>query len=222
MVCGFKSSFCRRRPPIFKPILLAHNVQRVALGELLASQEACPKYRYINYLRDPSEVVPWVQMSRVPACLGLIIGVQFDDAIRDHRSEGSLGSSCNSPQEIWLAACPDRFIPHLLWLDDHADCGAGTNDRVAACVNPRAVPRQHRALRREDESSGRAPDPSSDTESAEPVDPGTIEVPVVPGSTAATCSEPGEAEDALPGAFKTGIRSSGYPPLTDHDLATLL
>lgn len=40
------------------------------------------KSLFLNDLRLPSKLALGVQMFKVPACLGLIIGVQVDDAIR--------------------------------------------------------------------------------------------------------------------------------------------
>ena len=40
-------------------------------------------------------------------------------------------------------------VPDLLWLDDHADRGAGTDHRIAARADPRVLSRQHRTDRPE-------------------------------------------------------------------------
>jgi hypothetical protein len=52
--------------PLFKPIELAHNVQRVALGELLRPGIASIKSFRISNLHSFRELVSWVQF---PVCL---------------------------------------------------------------------------------------------------------------------------------------------------------
>ena len=62
--------------------MLAHNVQRVALGDFLVLPGVPAKAPKINVLRLLSKLVPEVQMSECPRAWGLLIGVHLDDAIR--------------------------------------------------------------------------------------------------------------------------------------------
>jgi hypothetical protein len=104
----------------------------------------------------------------VPTSSQAKTGVPFDDFIRDQRSAYRIcdrRSRCS--QEARLVAVADRSVSDLLRSDDHADCGARADDRVAARTDSRALPRQHRVVRRQDEGSAGAcrftfgPDPGS-------------------------------------------------------------
>lgn len=113
-----------------------------------------------------------------------------------------------------MVAAVDRSVHDLLWPDDDAHRRAGTDDRIAACLDSRTVPRQlgtdgyqvespagkplaGRPVRRPSESV--SPDPAGS------VYPGTKASPVFPGGTATACSDPGQAEVPVPDAVQAGL-----------------
>lgn len=70
-------------------------------------------------------------------------GVRFDDVIRNSRIGRDQGGSCNSYnsyEEARVVAVADDPVPDFVWTDDHADCGARQDDRIAANADPRFVP----------------------------------------------------------------------------------
>src|ERR1700687_1093881 len=95
-------------------------------------------------------------------------GVPLGDTIRESRRIDRICDrhARSSGQEANIVAAIDRSVCNLLWPDDHADCGAGPNHRLAALADSRTIPRQHRALCGKDEAS------TGTSESAVGSDPG--------------------------------------------------
>ena len=165
-------------------------------------------------------------------------GVPFGYTIRESRFIDRICDrhARRSRQEANLVAAIDRAICNLLRPDDHADCGAGPNHRVAALADSRTVPRQHRTLCGENEGTtgtsksavGSDPDPGDPDSivpkprSQEPVNPGANSSgPVFPGRTATQCRKFGrDQETAVPDAVQARGRSDRRCPDTDYDLAT--
>lgn len=136
---------------------------------------------------------------------------------------GDRRSRCSEKAE--LVAGVDSAVLDLLWPDDHADCGAGSNDRVAAFADSPAVPRQPGIIGSKESSTGkhaaRGFDPSPGNQPlAEPVKP----IPVNPGTNPAGPVFPGrsargtaawyaersiKAETAGADAVKAGVRFGG-------------
>ena len=139
-----------------------------------------------------------------------------------------------------MVATPDDPVHDLVWVDDHADRGAGPDHRVAARINSRIVPRQHRTFVGKDESAARAhpgaisepdiPDPVyPDTISTEPVDPDSVKSgaldpcagkagPVFPGGSTTSYAESLALDPAVPDAIEAGFRPGGSSPGIGHDL----
>lgn len=77
--------------------------------------------------------------------------MQLDYVIRNCRSRqdtsfGDRAGACEEDQKQRMAASVDRPVPDLLRPDDHADRGAGQDNRVAARIDSRVIPRQHRTV----------------------------------------------------------------------------
>src|SRR5579863_9904913 len=126
-----------------------------------------------------------------------------------------------------MVAAADDPVQDLVWVDDHADRGAGPDHRIAARINSRIVPRQHRTFVGEDESAARAlavalsvpdtPDPVyPDTISTEPVDPDSVKSgalgacagkagPVFPGGSTTSYTESLARDPAVPDAIEAGF-----------------
>src|SRR5579863_7974024 len=139
-----------------------------------------------------------------------------------------------------MVATADDPVHDLVWVDDHADRGAGPDHRVAARINPRIVPRQYRAFVGEDESTARAragalsepdiPDPVyPDTIGTESVDPDSVKSgaldpcagkagPVFPGGSTTSYTESVALDPAVPDAIEAGFRPGGSSPGIGHDL----
>ena len=87
----------------------------------------------------------WLMVCIYVKCLQAeATGVRFDDVIRNSRigrDQGDSYHSHNSCEEARVAAVTDDPVPHFVWTDDHADCGARQDDRIAASADPRFVPR---------------------------------------------------------------------------------
>ena len=154
-------------------------------------------------------------------------GVHFDNAIRHRcRIQRAASGSCGcSQEEAWLATAADHPVHDLLWSDDHAHRRAGPDDRIAARVDSRTIPRQHRVIRRKAEGPrGRAcrtgghstkpvvPDSvhpgSVDLDPVRPysVNPGAKPPgPVIPGRTTRACADPDQAQVAISDAIKASL-----------------
>ena len=123
-------------------MFLAHNVQRVALqpdswGDLNDAITLS-----ISKLRALRLMAYGVHLSQGLRIRGT--GVRFDDVIRNSRIGRNQGGSCNSlnsHEEARLATAADDPIPDFVWSDDHVDCGAGQDNRITACADPRFIPR---------------------------------------------------------------------------------
>jgi len=145
----------------------------------------------------------------VSACKLEATGVRFDDVTRNSRigrDQGSSYSSHSSREEARLAAVADDPVPDFVRTDDHADCGARQDDRIAASADPRFVPRQHRALRCENEGAGTT-NPIAKPVKPGPVDPSSVD----PGSVSAPTISPrsGKAGPVFPGRNTAAPRGSG-------------
>ena len=179
-------------------------------------------------------LVPRVQFDQCACEIGPRTGVPFDEPIRkpsriDFIRAGDRRSRCS--QEAELVAAIDGAVLDLLWPDDHADCGAGSDDRVAALADSRAVSRQPGAIRhkegsRRPVSGGPDPNPggpepliaeSIDPVSVQrdPVHPGTHQArPVFPGRAAGGAAawygeRSFQAETTVPDAIETSVRPGG-------------
>jgi hypothetical protein len=168
--------------------------------------------------------------------LGANAGVTCEHDIQDRiRWHRACGRRSRSSEAAWLVAVAHSSVSDLLWLDDHADCGAGSNHRVSARPDSRALPRQQRIVRGQDESAtgprsvpiGEDPDsnvPDSNVPGSSdpgpdipvpvnpiPVNPGSNRSgPVFPGRTATPHAKPsGQTEAAVSNAIKARVRSGG-------------
>src|SRR5215831_12350719 len=166
----------------------------------------------------------WCALCQSARRKGRETGVHLDDLVQQQRHRERSGDSALFPAEkAQLAAFADRAVPDLLWAHDYADRRAGIDHRVAASLDPRTVPRQHRTFGHENEAGGRAgarEESRAKPVIPEPVDPGPNEAgPVIPGSTTRTCTE-SAAETAVPAAIQAGIRPGRPAASVDHDLAS--
>src|SRR5579863_573425 len=111
-----------------------------------------------------------------------------------------------------MVAAADDPVHDLVWVDDHADRGAGSDHRVAACINSRIVPRQYRTVVGEDESAARAHAGAvTEPDIPDPVYPGTISTePVDPDSFNSGAFDPcaGKAGPVFPGGSTTSYTES--------------
>jgi hypothetical protein len=200
------------------------------------------RHKIIHLVRL-TPLVPGVQFIRCARQCRARIGVSSDDSIWDgnftHRTRD--GRPRRS-QKARLAAVADRSVSHLLRLDDDADCGAGTDHRVAARPYSRPVPRQQRTVRRQDKGcagngsiqlrkNSASSDPAAINSAikAVPVNPGSFNPvpvnpgsnssgPVFPGRTATSCAEPVGQQAGIQDAVETSPRTGGRRPGSDHHI----
>jgi hypothetical protein len=175
-----------------------------------------------------------MQFAQCACEFGARTGVPLDQFIRkQHRIHSICGRDGRGSQEAGLVAAVNRAVSDLLRSDDHADCGAGPNHRVAAHPDPRPLPRQYRIVLHKGKDPagtgsvavGQDPGPGDrDSVNPDSLDPGPVNPgskhshPVFPGRTA-PCAEPSsQTETAVPDAFQTSLRSGGRCPDPDYDM----
>lgn len=171
----------------------------------------------INHLNEIRSLAGGMQFFRVPAPPGRRIGVPLDNVIRERwRTRRTSDRRTSCAQAARMAAPAHGSVPDLLRHYDHADRGAGGNDRIAARAHSRTVQGQRRIVCRSKVRAGRRPGFSREVSVSDNAKSFVDSVrsgsgkagPVIPGSTAGSTAAPDaeSAENAVSDAVQAGVR----------------